>query len=385
MIKHSRRTALGVMAGGVVSSVLTSRAAKAAETIKIGIIQSLSGPAAPFGIPQRNVARVMVDRINAEGGIKGYKLELVVHDDQTNPTEAARGATRLIRQEGVKAIIGASTTGNTLALMPIAEQAAVPVLAGVSGVLVTSKANSFFPWVFRTTTTGNSNVAALVKRNVFEANRKRIAIFYQEDAFGKEEAEITANAVKQVPGFEVLEMLSAPPNAIDLTAAATRIRNTGADILLLNISAPAMGGALMRAARQVGLEMPVAATTPLAQKAFIDAAGPAAEGVKLVSLGNWDDPLPKQAELGTIMTSNGLQPSGSGDLFGATSVMLISEALRLAANGTGQAIRDALETICGFQTYMAASACYSAASHDGFGPEALVSIEVKDGRFKTVR
>lgn len=379
-----RRTFIGAFAGSAV--LCRAPAVLAATPIKIGVIQCLSGAAAPFGIPQRDVAKMMVDRVNAEGGVNGRKLELAIHDDQTNPTEAARGATRLIRQEGVVAIVGSSTTGNTLALMPIAQAAKVPVLAGISAVTATASSNPFFPWIFRTSTSSHQNMVALLEKMAFAPGRKRIALFYQEDAFGKEEAEIAAALVKEKPGFTIVENTGAAPNAIDLTAPATRIRNANPDVVLMHTSAPAMGGNFVRAARQVGLQAPIGGAVSLGQQPFIDACGPAGEGVRIVTLGNWADPSPRQQALGEIMRAAGLKPAGYADLFGSTAIMALVEAAKgVDGDVTGQKLRDRLEGMCGFQTYMDGPLCYSKQSHDGLGPDALAFVEIKDGKFRTIR
>jgi branched-chain amino acid transport system substrate-binding protein len=125
-------------AGAVGMTVAFSVVANgAADTVKVGVLLSVSGPAAPFGIPERDVIKILADKYNSEGGINGHKLELIYHDDQSNPTEAARGATRLIRQDNVQVILGASIGSATLALMPIAAQANIPVLSPVSTQSVT--------------------------------------------------------------------------------------------------------------------------------------------------------------------------------------------------------------------------------------------------------
>src|SRR5690625_4820434 len=82
---------------GVVALVIaTVSVAKQPEPLRIGIVLSLSGPAAAFGIPERNAVQVLTEKINAEGGVNGRQIELFIYDDATNPTEAARGAQRLI-------------------------------------------------------------------------------------------------------------------------------------------------------------------------------------------------------------------------------------------------------------------------------------------------
>ena len=156
--------------------------AMAQDAIKIGGIFSLSGPAAPFGIPERDIVEILAKKLNGEGGIKGKKIEVVIYDDQSNPTEAARGATKLIQQDKVQAIIGSTLGTGTLALMPIAMNNKVPVLAPIGTIDATSKRHPFWPWLFRSAPTEEVILDGIMERGVFGPKRKRFAVMYQEDA-----------------------------------------------------------------------------------------------------------------------------------------------------------------------------------------------------------
>jgi len=68
------------------------------KPIRVGLLLSLSGPAASFGIPERDAIQILTKRINEQGGVNGHSIELVVYDDETNPTQAARGVRQLVRQ-----------------------------------------------------------------------------------------------------------------------------------------------------------------------------------------------------------------------------------------------------------------------------------------------
>src|ERR1700760_3163925 len=117
-IFQTRRTVLALAASALLA--IHAGTAAAEEPVKIGAILSLSGAAASFGIPERDIIKAMADGINRNEGVNGRQLEVIFHDDRTDPTEAVRGASKLLRQDGVVAILG-STTGNaTLAFLPLA-------------------------------------------------------------------------------------------------------------------------------------------------------------------------------------------------------------------------------------------------------------------------
>ncbi|WP_246730205.1 ABC transporter substrate-binding protein [Nitratireductor mangrovi] len=369
----------GAMCAAVASGV------QAEETIKVGGIFSVTGPAAPFGVPERDIVQILADNLNSEGGIDSKKFEIIMCDDQTNPTEAARCATRLIRQDGVQAIVGSTTGTGTLALMPVAAKAEVPVLAPVGTISVTDKSHDFWPWVFRVAPTDRVILSGIMERGVFAPGHKRFAIMYQEDAYGEAGMEY-ASELSQEHDIEVVAAVGAPLSAIDLTAAATKIRNAEPDVVLLQTSAPALGAAFVRAAKQVGLEAPIIGSGSLNQQPFIDAAGDAGEGVQVVSMGNWNDPSERQKELGEVLAAAGKEPKGYGELLGSTGFMALAEAVRrVEGDVTGAAIRDALETICDFEgTYLDGKLCYSKEQHEGIAEDSLITVEIRNGEFITV-
>jgi branched-chain amino acid transport system substrate-binding protein len=376
---------LGALAGVAIAGYSAS-AAYAQETIKIGGIFSVSGPAAPFGVPERDIVEILTNKVNAEGGIKGKKLEVIYYDDQTNPTESARGATKLIRQDGVVAIIGSTIGTGTLALMPVAMNNKVPVLAPVGTISVTDKEHKFWPWVFRIAPTDKVILAGIMERGVFKPGRKRFAVMYQEDAYGEAGMKY-AKELSEKHDIQVVAAVAAPLNAIDLTAAATNIRNANPDVVLLQTSAPALGAAFVRAAKQVGITAPIIGSGSLNQKPFIDAAGTAGEGVQVVSMGNWDDPSEKQKALGEILKAGGKEPKGYGELLSSTGFMALVEALRkIDGEITGTKIRDALETICDFDgTYIDGKLCYTKDQHEGIFEDSLVTVQIENGKFKTIK
>ncbi|POH25084.1 hypothetical protein ATY30_28820 [Sinorhizobium americanum] len=365
----------------------TMSVAVAADTIKVGVILALSGPAAPFGIAEADAVRILVDRYNKAGGVNGHQIEAIYHDDQSNPTEGARGATRLIRQEGVQAIIGSSTSSSTLAFAPIAAQAKIPVFAPVGAQSLTSKSHAFFPWVFRTAPGSQVTMQSMMLNVVFKPGIKKVAIMHQEDAYGKEEAELATRLIKEKGGIEVVATVSAPLSATDLSSAATRVRNSDPDLVLLLTSAPAMAGAFVRGAEQAKLTAPIVGSLSINQQAFVDAAGKAGNGVMSVTLGNWFEPTPKQIELGKLLHEAGKQPAGYGEIIGSSSIMILAEAVK-AVQGeiTGQAIRDAAEKICGFEgTYSEGKVCYSTEQHEGFDAETVNIVRLEDGKWKNVK
>ncbi|MBN8962391.1 MAG: ABC transporter substrate-binding protein [Rhizobiales bacterium] len=381
MKRRSVILALGAiaLAGG-----LHVQTAMAAEPLRIGLLLSLTGPAAPFGIPERDAVEVLVKKMNDEGGIDGRKIELSVYDDATNPTESARGATHLIQQNKVVAIIGSTTGSGTLAGAPVAMRYEVPMVAPNGTLAVTLKENKFYPWVFRSLSGDLTNTAVMFERAV-AGGAKKVGLFYQEDAYGKNTADYIAELAKKA-NVELVETATAPLKALDLTSQATKIRNAKPDVVLIQASAPTLGAAFVRAARQVGLEAPMWAPVGLGQKSFIDASGEAGNGVRIVLVANWDDPGAGLQEFGKLLNAAGKPPQGFGEVIGSNALFAITEAVKtIKGDVTGRGIRDAIEKLCGIKTYSEGKMCFSADVHDGWTGELLVSAEIRDGKFKNLK
>lgn len=373
------------LAGVAVLATTLGTVAHAQETVKVGALLSLSGPAAAFGLPQRDIVKILADKVNAEGGVKGRKLEVIFHDDQTNPTESARGANKLIQQDKVQVIIGPTIGSGTLAVLPIAAKAQIPVLAPNGTINVTAKDSGYFPWVFRTCPNDELLISSTIEQAIIAPGYKRVAVMYQEDAYGKSGAAFVEKYAKE-HGVEVVTSISAPLTAVDLSAAATRIRNAKPDSVLLWTSAPAMGASFVRAAKQVGLDAPIIGSGALIQRSFLDAAGPAAEGVTIVAFANWDDPTPKLKNLEQLLRANGKSPAGFGELLTGTGMVALTEALKKVDGPvTSVKIRDALETLCDINNpYVDGRFCYSKTNREGFGSDSLKPVIVKNGKFVTV-
>lgn len=354
-----------------------------AAPVKIGVVLSLSGPAAVFGLPERNAIMAVEKEIAAAGGVNGKKLELVFFDDKTNPTEAARGVTQLINDEKVVAIIGPGTGGTILAAGPIAERLKVPLLGPAGTVAITAKTNSFAPWVFRVAINDMVGVQTLLDGAV-KKGAKRIGIVYQEDAYGKFGAEY-AQKLSSEFGFTVAESVSAAYTATDLTPQATRLRNANVDAVFIQMSISSLGAAFLKAANDVGLKVPFYANSGLAQKSFIDAAGSLGEGVHVLSIGNLPyDPTPPEQKLAGLLKKNGAEPQGWGEVIGSNGLMTVVAAVK-AIDGpiTGEKMRDTIEGLCGFETYSMGKPCFGKDNHDGWNADALVVTTIRGSQFRS--
>ena len=114
---------------GLVGAFSWGTPAGAGEPIRIGAIFSVTGPASFLGEPERNTAKMLEEDLNKAGGLLGRKVEIIVYDDESDATKAVTAVDRLIKRDRVVAVVGPSTSGSTLAIIPKIEEAQIPLLS----------------------------------------------------------------------------------------------------------------------------------------------------------------------------------------------------------------------------------------------------------------
>lgn len=256
--------------------LMLSSAAMAANPIRIGALFSVTGPASFLGEPEKNTLELLVKELNDKGGIKGSKVELVVYDTQGDATKAVQLANKLIKNDKVLAIIGPSTTGETMAIIPIVEKEQIPLVSCAAGVKITDPVKK---WVFKTP--ANDHVAAEKILNYMAKQKQtNIALLTVSDSFGASGREqLKVLAAKK--GFTVVADEVYSPKDTDMTAQLTKIRGVKADAIICWGTNP--GPAVVtRNVKQLGIKLPLYMSHGVASKKYIELAGPeAAEGVML--------------------------------------------------------------------------------------------------------
>ncbi|MHC1698106.1 MAG: ABC transporter substrate-binding protein [Geobacteraceae bacterium] len=250
--------------------------AQAAPTIRIGGLFSITGPASFLGEPERNTLEMLVQEMNARGGVNGAKIELFIYDTQGDATKAVQLATKLIRNDKVVAIIGPSTTGESMAVIPLVQRERIPLISCAAGVKITDPVKA---WVFKTP--ANDQVAGEKIFNYAAKKRqKKIALLTVSDSYGSSGREqLKALAAKK--GFTIVADEVFSPKDTDMTPQLTKIRGANPDAVICWGTNP--GPAVVtRNMRQLGITTPLYQSHGVASKKFIELAGASsAEGVTL--------------------------------------------------------------------------------------------------------
>lgn len=350
----------------------------AAPPIKIGALFAVTGPAAFLGEPERNSAKMVIDEINKAGGVKGRKLELVAYDTTGDATKAVQLATKLIKDDKVVAIIGPSTTGETMAVIPVAEKEQIPLISCSAGSKITDPVKK---WVFKT-----AQNDSLAVGKIFEYLQKNklttVSILTVSDGFGASGREQLKQQASKY-GISIVSDDTYGPKDTDMTAQLTKIRGVHSQAIICWGTNPGPA-VIAKNARQLGIKTPLFMSHGVSSKKFIELAGEAAEGIKLPS-GKVvvADLLPgsdkQKKSLMAFVKDYQKHYKAEGDHFGGhawDAVMLIKHAVESGAD-TAAAIRDQLEKTRGFAG-IGGSFNYSGQDHAGLGKDAFVLVEIKN-------
>ncbi|MBU5613938.1 ABC transporter substrate-binding protein [Geomonas azotofigens] len=323
----------------------SASAAFAAASIKIGGLFAVTGPASFLGEPEKNTLELLVKEANAKGGINGSKIELFIYDTGGDATKAVQLANKLIKNDKVVAIVGPSTTGESMAVIPVVEKEQIPLISCAAGIKITDPVKK---WVFKTP--ANDHVAA--EKILIQAEKlkqKNIALITVSDSFGSSGREqLKQMAAKR--GFKIVADEVYSPKDSDMTPQLTKIKAAKPDAIICWGTNP--GPAIItRNLQQLGIKTQVYQSHGVASKKYIELATPqAAEGIMLPAgkLAVFDllKPTDPQAKLlkdynTDYKKSYGVEASTFGG-YAYDGFQLIAAAIKKGAVTPAQ-IRDGIE------------------------------------------
>jgi branched-chain amino acid transport system substrate-binding protein len=365
-----------------VSGFLVLSPALAQQTVKIGSVLSVTGPASFLGDPEDKTLRMYVDKINASGGVAGKKIELVIYDDGGDANKARTFATRLIEDDKVVAMVGGSTTGTTMAMIPVFEDAKVPFISLAGGIEVVEPVRSF---VFKTPHT-DKMACEKIFENLKQRKFTKIAMISGTDGFG---ASMRAQCIKVAPtyGIQIVAEETYGPRDSDMTAQLTKIKGVSGVQAVVNPGFGQGPAIVTRNYAQLGMSAtPLYQSHGVASKSFIELAGGAAEGVRLPAaallVGDKlpdNDPQKKVVvDYKTTFESTAKQPVSTfgGHAYDGLAIMV--EAMKRANSTDAKKVRDEIEKTKGF-VGTGGVVTMSPSDHLGLDLSAFHMLEVKGG------
>ncbi len=350
-----------------------------AKPWKLGSILALQGPIAAIDEFTRAGMEAAIKEINDAGGIHGRPVELVVEDDQANPTVAVSAARKLTEDEEIMGVIGPSFTTFSLATIPVFEEVEIPNMALGAGIQIIDPLKK---WVFKVPLT--DIIIAKQMFNFFkEKGITKIAVLHQDDASG-ESGRANMEKLAKDYGIQIVATEKFSGTATDMRSQLLRIKRTDAKAVSLWAGAEPVA---MIAKNRKELEMNqmfVSAHTGVG-KHFLEVAGEAGEGMYFYANSVFAaEQLDANDHVKQLFDKLKPQVSKGIDGFlanGYDSVMMIAEAIKRAGpEATRSTIRDQLETIKDYPLLLG-TFTYGPDDHDGLSEDSVIRIIVKDGSF----
>ena len=376
----SRRILLSVaLAGSFAMSVATP--ALAQDKIKIGAVLSITGPASFLGDPEAKTLKMLADEINAKGGVLGKQIEIVIYDSGADAAKAKQFATRLVEDDKVIAQVGGSTTGDTMAMCPAFEDAKLPFISLAGAVIIIDPVKKF---CFKTPHT-DKMACEKIFGDMKARGLTKIGMISGQDAFGKSMQE-ECKKVAGKYGIEVLADETYGPRDTDMTPQLTNIKAKAGLQAVLNAGFGQGPAIVTRNFKQLALAVPLYQSHGVASKGFIDAAGDAAEGVRLPAAALLiADKLPdndpqKQVVVAytKAFTAYANQPVSTFGGHAYDGLNILVEAIKRAGSLNGEKIRDEIEKTKGF-IGTGGVVNMSPTDHMGLDLSAFRMLEIKKG------
>ncbi len=367
----------------VAGAALTMAAfgALAADPIKVGSVLSVTGPAAFLGDPELKTLQQYVDEINKKGGVIGRQLQLVHYDDGSDANKANGFAKRLIDDDKVDVIVGGTTTGATMSMVPLVEKAGVPFISLAGAVVIVEPAKKF---VFKTPHTDR-----MAAEKVFEDMKKRgiskVALLSETSGFGQSGKKETEGVAAKY-GITLVASETYGPKDTDMSPQLTKIKSTPG-VQAVFIFGLGQGPAIAtKNYKQLGVTLPLYHAHGVASEEFIKLAGPAAEGVRLPAAALLvadklpaNDPQKKVA----VDYTKAFQDKWKTDVstFGGHAydgLMIALDAIKRAGSTDKAKVRDAIEATKGY-VGTGGVVNMSATDHMGLDLSAFRMLEIKNG------
>ena len=360
--------------------------AKQTEPYVVGGIFSISGPASYLGEPERNSMEMVAEAVNAQGGINGHPLKLVIYDDEGDVTKARLHATKLAQDKNCLAVIGPSVTPASMTVLEITQKAKLPLISCAAGVGITAPAQDRV-WVFKTAQT-DQMAADRIYQYLQKHNLKQVAILTVSNTFGVSGKEqLLALAPKY--GIQVVAQEVFGEKDTDMTPQLTKLRGTPAQAVICWGIGPAPA-LVAKNMKQLGMTIPLIQSHGAASKKFIELAGDAGDGIimpagKLVIWQQLPDTDPQKAvckEYAEKYTTKFKAPESSFGGYAYDAIRMLNQALAKAGSDR-EKIRGELE---GLKNFVGVSGIFtmSPEDHNGLTPAAFVMVKIHQGGFQLI-
>jgi branched-chain amino acid transport system substrate-binding protein len=375
-----------LVALAVAAVSLHGQPAPAAEPIRIGAFVSASGPGSFLGDPEAKTLKIEVERVNREGGLLGRQLELTLYDTGSDPKQAVSFARKLIDNDKADVLIGGSLTGETMAVVPLAQDAEIPFISlGGAAVII----EPVKKWVFKTPHT--DRMAA--QKDFIDMQKRGISkIGIIAGSVGFDES-CRKEAKNQAPkyGIAVVDDQTYAQTDTDMTPQLTNLRSHADLQAVLDCGSQAPTAITTRNYQQLGMssKIPLYFSHAVASQEYIDGAGPAANGVRIPAaavliaeqLPDTDPQKKIGLEYRKAYEAAYHQPISTFGGHAYDALLLYVSAVKQAGSTDKAKVRDAIENL---KNVVGTDGVFnlSPTDHMGLDTSAFHMVEIENGKWK---
>ena len=372
------RHVLGVGAAMLVVASCAGPGQGPADTsnIKVGVLTVLSGPNADGGTHILNAGKLAAAQFNKAGGVNGRKLEVIAEDDQCDAQVGAQAAEKVVAG-GAVAVAGGYCSGATIPEVGVlTRHSSLPyVVAIASNPKVTQQG---YDNVFRIISADDVTAPVQASFMIDYKKFKRIAILHDNSTFGKGLADAGKAAIQSHGGADIVYFDAINPGQQDYSSNVTKIASLKPDVLLYT-AYYAEAAVIAKEIHDLGLNFAFMGTAGIADPQFIKVAGPAANGVTLISLLLTELTTGAQASSfkSDYKSAYGVD-AGTYDIYEYDAMMVLGQALKKAGSTKPADLRAALKSTN--YTGLTGQVQFGSTG-DRSGKPPLVALTVANGQF----
>mgnify|MGYP001106507917 CR=1 FL=1 len=352
------------------------------EPIKVGAILAVTGGASWLGAPESKTLEMLVEEVNAAGGIDGHPVELIIKDSQASAEKAISFAKQLIEEEQVLAIIGPSTSGESMAIKDICQEGRTILLSCAAAETIVDPVASY---VFKTPQK-DSYAAIWIFKTMQDMGISRIGVVAGNTGFGNGgKAQLEKYAPEH--GIEIAIAEVYDRGATDLTGVLTKLKARDVEAVVNWSIVPAQS-IVAKNMRQLGMDVPLFQSHGFGNIKYVEAAGAAAEGIifpcgRLLVADVLPADNPQKELLVSYKSEYEARYGEDVSTFGGhayDAFIILKAAIEKSGTVEMDDVRDAIESLQGV-VGTAGTFNISASDHNGLGLDSFEMLTVKDGKF----
>ena len=340
---------------------------------KLGAVTAGTGPYAAQGVSSNEGIVLLLEKINNAGGINGEKIEVIIEDFEGEPSKALTLAKKLIYEDKVIGIIGASNTAGSMALSRICNEAKVPHIQ----LAPKPSTEAWKKFTYQDVPDNDVDAEAIATFVVKELKLQRPAILHDTNAYGTTGAESQIKIFEKM-GTKVVAVEKYKQEDRDMTAPLLKIKNLGADSIIVwgTVNVPPI---VARDMKKLDMKTPFIGSTGVLNPKFTELAGEAANGCYITSSLNFGAPLPGQQDLFNLSRKKNNKDPNHFTALGYDALLLFVKAIEVAKSKDPEKIAETLE---GIRNFPGAVGTYnmSPQDHMGLSFKDIHIIRIVDGK-----